>query len=115
MTLALPSTIAARKAEAATIFGSRGVPTRRVEEWKYSDLKVALGAAGIGTDQALWQVDALPQDVEQFDLSKPNPPDWVHKHFAVADRNVMGAASLTLSDGGVALRVAKGAQVTAPL
>ena len=115
MTLALPSTIETRKAEAATIFGSHGVPTRRVEEWKYSDLKMALGEAGIGTDQALWQVDALPDGVEQFDLSRPNPPDWVQKHFAVADRNIMGAASLTLSDGGVALRVAKGAQVAAPL
>ena len=115
MTLALPSTIETRKAEAATIFGSHGVPTRRVEEWKYSDLKMALGEAGIGTDQALWQVDALPDGVEQFDLSKPNPPDWVQKHFAVADRNIMGAASLTLSDGGVALRVAKGAQINAPL
>ena len=115
MTLALPSTIETRKAEAATIFGSHGVPTRRVEDWKYSDLKMALGEAGIGTDQALWQVDALPDGVEQFDLSKPNPPDWVQKHFAVADRNIMGAASLTLSDGGVALRVAKGAQINAPL
>ena len=105
--------LAERKAEAATIFGSHGVPHRRVEEWKYSDLKAALGEAGIGTDQALWQVDALPEGVEQFDLSNSNPPDWVQKHFGVADRNIMGAASLTLSDGGVALRVTKA--VSAPL
>ena len=115
MTLAAPSTIEARKAEAATIFGSHGVPSRRVEEWKYSDLKVALGEAGIGTEQALWQVDAVPDGVTLFDLSKDGAPDWVQKHFAVADRNIMGAASLALSDGGVALRVAKGAQVSAPL
>lgn len=105
MTLALPSTIEARKAEAATIFGSHGVPSRRVEEWKYSDLKVALGEAGIGTDQALWQVDALPDGAEMFDLSREGAPDWVQKHFATAGRNIMGTASLTLSDGGVALRV----------
>lgn len=115
MTLALPSTIEARKAEAATIFGSHGVPSRRVEEWKYSDLKVALGEAGIGTDQALWQVGALPDGVEMFDLSKNVAPDWVQKHFAVADRNIMGAASLALSDGGVALVVRKGTSVTAPV
>jgi hypothetical protein len=77
MTLALPSTIQARKAEAATIFGSHGVPSRRVEEWKYSDLRSALGEAGIGTDQALWQVDALPEGMTQFDLSKDDAPDWV--------------------------------------
>jgi Fe-S cluster assembly protein SufD len=115
MTLALPSTIQARKAEAATIFGSHGVPTRRVEEWKYSDLKVALGEAGIGTDQALWQVDALPDGVEMFDLSRNGAPDWVQKHFATAGRNIMGTASLTLSDCGVALRIAKGAQIGAAL
>src|SRR3954470_23752440 len=109
MTLAL----ADRKAEAATIFGSHGVPSRRVEEWKYSDLKAALGEAGVGTEQALWQIGKLPDGVTLFDLSKDNVPAWVQKHFAVADRNIMGAASLTLSDGGVALLVSKA--VTAPL
>jgi len=107
--------LADRKAEAATIFGSHGVPNRRVEEWKYSDLRSALGEAGVGTDQALWQVGTLPDGVTLFDLSKASAPAWVQKHFAVADRNVMGAASLTLSDGGLALRVAKDAQVAAPL
>src|SRR4051812_7255191 len=102
--------LADRKAEAAPIFGAHGVPSRRVEEWKYSDLKAALGDAGVGTEQALWHAGALPDGVTLFDLSKDNPPGWVQKHFAVADRNIMGAASLTLSDGGVALLVAKGAE-----
>ncbi len=105
--------VATRKAGAAAIFGSHGVPHRRVEEWKYSDLKSALGEAGIGTGQALWQAGTLLDGVELFDLSKSNPPDWVQKHFGVADRNIMGSASLSLSDGGVALRVAKA--VLAPL
>jgi Fe-S cluster assembly protein SufD len=111
MTLAL----ATRKAEAATIFGSHGVPNRRVEEWKYSDLRAALGENGVGTEQAQWQMGALPDGVEMFDLSQDDAPEWVVKHFGLADRNVMGAASLTLSDGGVALRVAKGATIAAPL
>jgi Fe-S cluster assembly protein SufD len=107
MTLAL----AERKAEAATIFGSHGVPNRRVEEWKYSDLRVALGESGVGTDQAQWHIGTLPADVELFDLSKGDVPAWVEKHFARDHRNVMSAASLTLSDDGVALRVPKGAVV----
>jgi len=111
MTLALSE----RKAEAATIFGSHGVPNRRVEEWKYSDLRVALGEGGVGTDQAQWHIGALPDGVELFDLSKDDAPAWVEKHFGVADRNVMSAASLTLSDGGVALRVPQGASIAAPL
>jgi len=50
-----------------------------------------------------------------FDLSRDGAPDWVQKHFATASRNIMGTASLTLSDGGVALRIARGAQIAGPL
>lgn len=107
--------LADRKAEAAAIFGSHGVPSRRVEEWKYSDLRVALGDYGVGTDQAQWHVGTLPKGVEQFDLSQGNLPDWAARHFGLAHRNVMGAASLALSDGGVALRVPKGAAIAEPL
>jgi len=112
MTLAL---VSGRKAEAATIFGSHGVPHRRVEEWKYSDLRSALGEAGIGTDQAQWHISRLPDGVELFDLSQDNVPEWVSRYFAQANRNVMSAASLTLSDGGVALRVPKGVAIAEAL
>ena len=65
----------ARRNEAAAVFRARGVPHRRVEEWKYSDLKSALGEAGVGVRVAEWQVGALPSGVELFDLSQNNPPD----------------------------------------
>ena len=91
------------------------LPGRRVEEWKYSDLRVALGESGVGTDQAQWHIGTLPDGVELFDLSRSPVPAWVEKHFAQARRNVMGAASLTLSDGGVALRVREGTSIAAPL
>jgi Fe-S cluster assembly protein SufD len=102
----------ARRNEAAALFRARGVPHRRVEEWKYSDLKSALGEAGVGASVAEWQVGNLPAGMEQFDLSQPNPPDWVRENFAEPVRNVMSAASLALSKGGVALRVPKGLAVT---
>jgi len=101
MTLA----IADRKAEAAAIFKGHGVPHRRVEEWKYSDLRSALGDAGIGAAQAELNISQLPSGIESFDLSKSNPPDWVSAHFGHAHRNVMGAASLSLAQGGMAFRV----------
>ncbi|HSS13159.1 MAG TPA: Fe-S cluster assembly protein SufD, partial [Rhizomicrobium sp.] len=41
----------------------------------------------------------------------PNPPAWVMNHFARPTQNVMRAASLVLSAGGVAFRVPKGAQI----
>jgi Fe-S cluster assembly protein SufD len=57
---------------------------------------------------AQWLVGNLPAGMEVFDLSEPNPPDWVRTHFAQAPDNVMGAASLALSAGGIALRLPKG-------
>ena len=103
MTVAL----ADRKTEAAAIFDGHGVPHRRVEEWKYSDLRSALGDAGIGSAQAELNVSQLPPGVESFALSQPNPPDWVTAHFGQAHRNVMSAASLSLAQGGMAFRVLK--------
>jgi Fe-S cluster assembly protein SufD len=98
----------ARKAEAAALVEAVGVPHRRMEEWKYSDLRAALGEAGIGKVVAQWNVGNLPAGMEVFDLSEPNAPDWVRTHFAQASGNVMSAASLVLSAGGVALRLRKG-------
>jgi Fe-S cluster assembly protein SufD len=104
-----------RKAQAAAVVHSHGVPHRRIEEWKYSDLKAVLGEQGLGAVLAEWLVGNLPSGVEIFDLSQPNPPAWVMAHVARPTQNVMSAASLALSAGGVAFRVPKGAAITAPL
>lgn len=104
-----------RKAEAAAVVHAHGVPHRRIEEWKYSDLKAVLGEKGLGAVTAEWLVDNLPTGVEMFDLSQPNPPAWVMAHVARPTRNVMSAASLALSAGGVAFRVPKGAVIGGPL
>src|SRR5262245_7908800 len=104
-----------RKAEAAAVVHSHGVPHRRVEEWKYSDLKSASGEAALGAVMAQWSVANLPAGVEMFDLAQPHPPAWVSAHFARPSQNVMNAASLALSAGGVALRVPAGMAITAPL
>jgi Fe-S cluster assembly protein SufD len=111
MTLAL----ADRKAEAAAVLDSHGVPHRRIEEWKYSDLRSVLGEAGIGRVFAEWQINNLPAGIEMFDLAQSNPPAWVAAHFGHVSGNVMSAASLTLSAGGVAFRVPKGMAVADPL
>ena len=104
-----------RKAQAAAVVHSHGVPHRRVEEWKYSDLKSVLGEAGLGAVMAQWLVRDLPAGVEMFDLAQPHPPAWVMAHVARPTQNVMSAASLALSAGGVALRVPAGLGVAAPL
>jgi Fe-S cluster assembly protein SufD len=104
-----------RKAQAAAVVHSHGVPHRRIEEWKYSDLKSVLGEAGLGAVMAEWLVRELPAGVELFDLAQPHPPAWVMAHVARPTQNVMSAASLALSAGGVALRVPAGTTISGPL
>src|SRR5579872_1000683 len=100
LVLGLPE---ARRNEAASLFRARGLPTRRVEEWKYSDLARALGEPGLGAETARWATGPLPQCVELFDLSASDTPDWVRVHLGAQVPNVLSAASLASARGGVAL------------
>jgi Fe-S cluster assembly protein SufD len=91
------------------------LPSRRVEEWKYSDLSQALGEAGFGAEQAKATISKLPKGVETFDLDAPNRPDWVTAHYGMLKQNVVSAVSLALARGGIALRVPKNTSITDPL
>ena len=104
-----------RRARAGVLLAERGIPHRRVEEWKYSDLRAALGDAGLEAGQAEYVIASLPHEVESRDLSRPNPPEWVTDNFARQTGNTMGAASLALARGGIALRVPAGVKVADPL
>ena len=84
------------------------LPTRRVEEWKYSDLSRALGDAGFGEASARVSVGAVPAGIEVFDLEEPNRPDWVKAHYGKLAGNAVSAVSLAKARGGIALRVPKG-------
>jgi Fe-S cluster assembly protein SufD len=84
------------------------LPTRRVEEWKYSDLSRALGDAGFGEASARASVGAVPAGIEVFDLDEPNRPDWVKAHYGKLAGNAVSAISLAKARGGIALRVPKG-------
>lgn len=107
--------LAKRREEARTSFEGRGVPTRRVEEWKYSDLKSALGEAGLGEDAAAARIMGLPPGLEFSDLGAPNPPEWVAAHAGTLTRNALSEASLAYSEGGIALRVPADTAIAMPL
>ena len=117
MTAALPS-IEERRTEALDNFRVRGMPHRRFEHWRYSDLRAILDAGQVAqSGTAKWQVESLPEGVELFDLSAPaGAPEWVVRHLgAVGNRPTMEEASLAFADGGVALRVTRGRQIAEPL
>jgi len=123
-----------RRAEAMTAFASTGVPTRRVEAWKYTDLSSFIGetltpagrirepadAAGafaeipgmrlVFAGGFLHAVHELETGVETIDLSTidSSTPGWVRDHLgllASGPEQPLGAASLALMRGGAAIRV----------
>jgi Fe-S cluster assembly protein SufD len=107
----------ARRAEALESFRVRGMPHRRFEHWRYSDLRAVLDAgqvAAAGTAQ--WQIRSVPDGVELFDLARSAAPDWVLKYLGnVGNRPTMEEASLAFAEGGAAVRVARGRRIAEPL
>jgi Fe-S cluster assembly protein SufD len=107
-----------RRAEAVQSFHARGVPHRRVEDWKYTDLRTALeGANDLGGDTIALTLATLPAGVEHFDLANlANAPDWVQAHLGkAAQAGAMPAAALALARVGFAVRVLKNKHVAIPL
>ncbi|HJW42342.1 MAG TPA: SufD family Fe-S cluster assembly protein, partial [Rhizomicrobium sp.] len=107
-----------RRAEAVKLFHARGVPHRRVEDWKYSDLKTALEAANdLGSDTIALTLAPLPAGIEHFDLADvANAPDWVQAHLGkAAQGGAMPAAALALAHTGFAIRVPKSTHASIPL
>lgn len=111
----MSAALAKRREEARTIFEGRGIPTRRVEEWKYSDLKSALGDAGLGEAAAATRIMGLPPGVEISDLAHPTPPAWISDHAGKLVRNAVSEAAIAFAEGGIALRVPAGKTITTPL
>ena len=109
--------LAARRAEAIKTVRAKGVPHRRIEEWKYTDLRSALEDESRG-GVPQWRIEKLPDGVELFDLAKLDggAPDWVKNSLgAIGDSNSMLAASLALSHGGAALRIPAATAIREPL
>jgi Fe-S cluster assembly protein SufD len=107
----------ARRAEALESFRVRGMPHRRFEHWRYSDLRAVLDAGQVAqAGTAKWRIEEIPAGVEVFDLSGADTPEWVLKNLGnTGNRPTMEEASLAFADGGVALRIPKGTHVAEPI
>lgn len=117
MIIAVP-TLETRRSEALDRFRSVGVPHRRVEEWKYTDLKSALDVEDVAHAGALaWSIDSLPDGVEMVDLAGgETPTDWVEQNLGmIGGEGVMSAATLAFVRAGAALRVSRNTIVKLPL
>jgi Fe-S cluster assembly protein SufD len=93
-----------RRVKAAETFRAAGVPHRRVEAWKYSDLRSAVDADVVeSAGAAQWSIES--DGVELFDFASGEAPDWVKANLGKAPDGIMGEASLAFAKTGFALRV----------
>ncbi len=109
MNVALPK-LDTRRAQAAEQFRALGVPHRRIEAWKYSDLRAVVDADKVtAAGAARWTIEKRSQDVELVDLADGKMPDWVRERLgSLKSESAMGAASLAFAQSGFALRVPRG-------
>ena len=105
------STLDARRAKAAEAFRAQGVPHRRVEAWKYTDLHNAVGANDVEhAGPAKWSVDAS-KGIELFDLADGEAPNWVRQRLgSLVSTEAMDEASLGFARSGFAIRVGKSSE-----
>ena len=120
-----------RRERAMRGFQTSGIPHRRVEEWKYSDLRNALDAGHGGADEiiVLPSLDpfaaiagprliirdgkpeassiSLSDNIEVIDLGAlgEDVPDWIRQNLGSVLTTSLGQASLALMEGGVAVRI----------
>ncbi|HEY3777932.1 MAG TPA: Fe-S cluster assembly protein SufD [Rhizomicrobium sp.] len=123
----------ARRMRALQAFRAQGIPHRRVEEWKYSDLRNALEAernhaqsvpaaadpfATIpgprivlrdGQFDAAGTIGADSFEVQDLTRLGDDAPDWIRRNLGQVLANGIGEASLAFMRGGVAVRVPRGA------
>jgi Fe-S cluster assembly protein SufD len=107
----------ARRADAIKLVRAQGVPHRRVEDWKYTDLRGALeGANDLGkSPSAVHLRNAVEQELEVFEF-RGDAPKWVVESFGVIGIDgTVPAASLALARSTIALRVPPNARPSKPL
>ncbi len=96
----------------------RGVPHRRIENWKYTDLKTALGGANdAGVNDIRCAIASIPDGIELFELANlADAPQWVQAYFGKAAlSDAMPAASLLLARAGFALLVPRNTVASKPM
>jgi Fe-S cluster assembly protein SufD len=109
MNAALPK-LDTRRAKAAEQFRTLGLPHRRVEAWKYTDLRAVTDVRKVEmAPAAQWTIGHRSGDVDFVDLASGTWPDWVRAHLgALRSDSAMNAASFAFASSGFALRVPRG-------
>lgn len=99
------------------VFRAKGIPHRRIEEWKYSDLRSVLDAETVAREGGVqWQVEDVPEQVEKTNIAADGIPGWAAKRFeAFCRTGPMEAAAWAFGANGVALRIPRGVRIAEPV
>lgn len=99
------------------VFRRDGVPHRRIEDWKYSDLRSVLDAETVArAPGVLLQVENLASEIESVDLTSDILPSWATRLIQEFPRDdAMDAAAWAFAASGIALRVPRGARIAQPV
>jgi Fe-S cluster assembly protein SufD len=98
------------------VFRAKGIPNRRMEDWKYSDLRGVLDVETIEREGGAKAVISVPASVEQVSLKDGHAPQWLLQRMdTIRDAGAMDAAARARDPDGVAFRVASDAQIATPL
>ena len=102
--------------KALKAFNALGVPHRRIEDWKYSDLRNAMDAEEIARlGKAGWVVEDAPKAAEIVDLSEHAVTLWLPDQFAELDAGPMVEAAAAFAANGLAIRVPAGMRAETPV
>ena len=98
------------------ILQARGIPNRRMEDWKYSDLRAAYEALEEKADWHAGLKTCVPISVDSIGASDGQLPDWV---FARIDHltahGAMDVAARSFVNIGSVFRVPPGTKIELPL
>ncbi len=101
---------------ATEILQAQGIPHRRMEDWKYTDLRSAMDAAPVRSDWHAVEAILWPESVEIVGLEEKELPDWVADRIkAVPPSSTMDSAARSLVRVGNVFRVSAGTQAVRPL
>jgi Fe-S cluster assembly protein SufD len=98
------------------IFRAKGIPHRRLEDWKYSDLRSVVDAEVVESALGAGANVAITEPVEMVGLLDDELPEWATlRTQSLASGSPMEAAARAFAGGDTVLRVPSGAHVEQPL
>jgi Fe-S cluster assembly protein SufD len=97
-------------------FRAKGIPHRRMEDWKYTDLRQVLDVDALANAPRVWVNEEAPDAVETIDDTADIWPAWASERLKAAHSpSVMEAAAGAFTHRKLAFRVPAGVKVEQPL